>query len=265
MRYTLTSITLFILLISSACSFRTVIHPYPYHYSGNPEEATDKVEIVRQKGYFYIEPDSGKKISLEYSNGSLHVNTGLFREPAFSKNDTYTNPITLKEYSLSAVAKYNTEYNADEFILSVTEVGSDSVVGYVEGLVEDATVFFNERAFRFTALEYFEPRIRKSKVDGKTVWNHYPFGASWSVDIENVMVGEVVQGSPVTKRFGADAHYGESFTLLFFEEMDTSMKSDLINAWIVYLALADIDYYYYECNYEYPANDGSCPGSVIVK
>ncbi len=264
MRLTLTSIVILIILISSACSFKTVIHPYPYQYSGNPEEAADKVEIIRQNGYFYIEPDSGKKVSLEYSNGSLHVLSGMFRTPAFTKNDTYSNPITKNKYSISAEAKYNADYNADEFVLSLTEVGSDSVLGFVEGLVEDAVVYFNERAFRFSALEYFEPRVRKSKDEGKTIWNHYPFGATWSVEIEDVMVGEVLQGSPVTKRFGTEAHYGESFTFLFFKEMDNSSKAGLINAWMVYLALADIDYYYYECDYN-DQYDEDCPGSVVIQ
>ncbi|MBO6525100.1 MAG: hypothetical protein JJ971_14825 [Balneolaceae bacterium] len=265
MRSLLTLIALFILLFSTGCSFRTVVHPYPYQYSGNPEEAVDKLELIRQNGYFYVEPDSGKKVSLNYSNGALHVNTGFFKAPSFSKNDAYTNPITLREYALSASAKFNADYDADEFTLNVTEVGSDSVLGFVEGLVEDATVFFNESSFRFTALEVWGPKVQKEKADGETVWNHYPFGGSWSLQVNNVMVGEIVQGSPVVQRFGAKSHYGESFTFLFIKEISTSLEAELINAWMAYLALTDIEYYYYECNYDYPANDGSCPGSVIVK
>lgn len=241
-----------------------MINQYPYGYSGNPSEAADKMEIQRQDGYFYVNPDSGKKVSLEYSNGALHINTGILKEPVWTKNDSFINPVSKRKYGITAEASYSSEFKADEFLVSITEAETDTISGFIEGLVEDATVFFIDNSYRFTALEYWEPRIKREKADGKNVWSHYPFGASWSVEVNGIIVGEVLQGSPVVTRFGAKTNYGESFTFLFLEEIDTSQKTNLINAWMTYLALSDIDYYYYECDY-YDSYDQDCPGSVVVR
>lgn len=252
------------MILTQSCLYKNVINQYPYGYSGNPAEAADMIEIQRISEYFYIDQKSGERVSLDYSNGALQILSELLKTSEWSKHDSFQNPITQQSYKIRASASYNPEFNADEFLVNLIGTEADTTIGFIEGLVEDATVYVRDVSFRFTALEYWEPKVKKEKVAGENVWNHYPFGGSWSFEINGSIAGEVVQGSPVVKKFGVETNSGESFTFLFIEETERSMKAYLINAWMVYLALSDMEYYYYECDYSDPY-DQDCPGSVIVR
>ncbi len=251
-------------LILTGCSFKTVVHPYPRSYNGNPDEAVDKLEIQRSNDYFLISLDTTVRLPLSYSDGSLHVSMGILTDQSWRKNDSFINPISEKKYAINALAKYNPEFNADEFVVTLSEFGSDSALASLEGLVEDATVFMGENAFGFTALDFWEPEIKRVQTDRGTEWHHYPFGGTWSLSINDVILGEIIQGSPVVNRGKIKTNYGVSYTFVFIEMVDELIKSDLVNAMLAYLALVDMEYYYYECDLDNP-QDQACPGSIIVR
>ena len=260
MRYSLFLLCVFLF---SGCSFKTIIHPYPYQYDGNPEDATEWFEIQKISDYVFIDPDSSVSLALGYKNGSLHIRKTLSSEPSWEKTDEFINPITQQKYIIQALARYDSEVNADEFILTVSESDSNFIIAYTEGLIEDATVFFDENIYRFTALEFWESKVRKVKGEDGTEWHHYPYGGIWSLSVNDVILGEIVQGSPIKKRMGIKANYGFSYTFILLEEIDQIQKAEFINVLLAYLALVDMEYYYYECDPNNP-QDEACPGSIVV-
>ncbi|MEQ9308422.1 MAG: hypothetical protein RLN90_03145 [Balneolaceae bacterium] len=254
----------FSILTVTGCSFKTVVHPYPQQFRGNPEEAIDRFEIQRLNNYSYIDPDTTEKIPFSYSDGSLYIDNKILRSATWNKKDSFQNPITNQNYEINALVAYNPEFKADDFIITMTDSESDSVLAIVEGLVEDATVFYNGNFFRFTANEFWEPTIKKMKTDEGTEWHHYPHGGSWALTINDEILGEIIQGSPTVKRSGITSNSGVSYTFLFDQEINKQLKIDLINSMLTYLALIDMDYYYYECNIDYPQGE-ACPGSIVVR
>tara|TARA_R110000868_G_scaffold410693_5_gene699848 strand:- start:25544 stop:26329 length:786 start_codon:yes stop_codon:yes gene_type:complete len=254
----------FSILTVTGCSFKTVVHPLPYQYDGNPDEATDRFEIHDVNDYIFIDPDTSARLPLSYSNGSLYVLKWPNNDPAWTKNDHFINPISKIKYTVNASVKYNSDVEADEFTVTMNEGGSDSVFAFIEGLVEDATVYYGENIFRYSALNFWEPEVKKVKGPDGTEWHHFPHGGTWSISFNDVIIGEIIQGSPVIDKSGIKANYGVSYTFLFIETIDEALKTDFINTFITYLALVDMEFYYYECDPYYPKGE-ACPGSIKIR
>ena len=250
-------------VILSGCSFKSAVHPYPYQYTGNPEEAADQMYILRQDGYLFLDADSSEKTSLNYKNGALAISNGVDSDKEWLKEDTFSNPVNNQIFSIKSVAKYTPEYEADEFIVELYEGESDSVLALAGGYVDDAFITFSQNEYRFTQLNVWDEETIQENRNRKVIVNYYPFGASWSLSINGTMIGEIIQGSPVVDHYGSQTHYGQSFTFLFFKKTKKVVKAELINAWMAYLALTDIEYYYYECDYNYEY-DLDCPESIDV-
>lgn len=93
--------------------------------------------------------------------------------------------------------------------------------------------------------------------------HYYPFGGTWSFSINDVIVGEIVQGSPILNREGKESNFGVLYAYLLLESVTPSLKADIVNTMLAYLALVDLEYYYYECDLNFLRAE-VCPEIITV-
>ncbi len=237
---------------------KVIVHQYPIHYTGEPEQAIDKFEFIIKNGelYFFKASDS-TEVPFVYTSGILNVINGLKSDSIWEKSNSLVNPITKQAYTIDAQAQYNPEFDADEFMVSISTITDDSIAAYIEGSVDDATVIYGQNNYRFISLGISEPQYQELSTNVSVI-NEYPYGETWSLSINDVILGEIVQGSPVIYRPEIDFNYGVSYTFLFIEKIDPSTKEELRNSMLAYLSLLDMEFYYYECDLK-NLNDEDCP------
>lgn len=250
--------------LSALSCTKVIVHQYPIHYTGEPEQAVDKFEFILKNGelYFFKATDS-TEIPFVYSNGVLNIINGVKSDSIWAKSNSLVNPITKLAYSIDAQAQYNPEFDADEFIVSISTIVDDSVIAFIEGSVDDATVIYGQNTFRFISLGISEPQYQELSTYVSVI-NEYPYGETWSLIINDVIVGEIVQGSPVIYSPGTDYNYGVSYTFLFIEKIEPSTKAELINSMLAYLSLLDMEFYYYECDIN-NLRDEDCPELIKIQ
>ncbi len=258
------SVLLFLALIStSGCSFKTVLHPYPQQFQENPEDYPDRLVLQKTGNFEYLPHNSDQKIDLNYSEGTLFIDDGW--SPILEKQDRFINPITSEEFEIASKAFYDSDEKEDIFEVLVTKKDSANVHITITGNSDSALIIDSKNdSLMIQMLNMWAPSVQKTKGDDGNEWHHYPLGGMWQLTDEKGNKFKIVQGSPVKKQLGSPTHYGESFTFLFESPVSESLKEELINIFIGYWNLTNIQFYFEECDFEEPSSD-ACPGSIIIK
>ena len=258
-------VILFGILFSTGCSFKTIVHPYPEKFKDDPNSYTDNITLHKDGKLTYI-PDLNKSdISedLNYKEGALIIDDGW--SIRLKKEDRFINPISNNEILVIAEAYFDDQLKEDIFEVLLRNK-DNTFYGYtISGTAQNTTIIRSDSTvFQISAKEFWAPSVKKVKTEDGNEWHHYPLGGTWNYinDLNDQYL--VVQGSPVKKKLGAKANYGESFTLLSNTELSDEFKSEFINVFLAYWHLANIQFYYEECDLENPSSDG-CPGSIIIK
>lgn len=250
----------------TGCSFKTIVHPYPQEFD-EFERISFKDNIVLHKdGKLKYIPDRNKPdttIDLNYKEGSLYVDNGRFYH--FKKVDEFTNPETKSTFKIISEAYFDDQKKEDVFRVLLTKKNDSSTLYELSGTSRSSTAIRSDSAaFRIIAQKMWAPSVKKVKSNERTEWHHYPLGGTWDYIDNSDHRYILVQGSPVKKRLGVKANYGQSFTLLSETELSDAFKSEFINIFLGYWSLTTLQYYYEECNLEHLSSE-ACPGSVIIK
>ena len=258
--------TVYILGVSlfTGCSFKTIVHPYPKEFKEDPDSYKDNITLHKDGKLTYI-PDlieADIHIDLKYKEGALIVDDGWSYH--FKKEDKFINPITKNEIFMIAEAYFDDQQKKNIFRVSLMEKKNTSIVYEFSGTSRNSTIIRSDSTvFQIVAKDLWAPSVKKVKTENGNEWHHYPLGGTWHYIDDSVNPYLIIQGSPVKKRLGAKANYGESFTLLSNTVLSNEFKSEFINIFLGYWHLTNIQYYYEECNLENNVSD-TCPETIII-
>lgn len=250
---------------STGCGFKTIVHPYPQEVEKKINSYKNKITLHKDEKLKYLPdgnvPDS--LIDLNYKEGSLYVDTGWSYR--LKKEDQFSDPFTKSAFTVTSEAYFDEQSRENVFKVNVLNKKNPEYGYLVTGTSQNSTVLRSDSAvFQIIAEDLWSPSIKKLKTENGNEWHHYPLGGTWEYFDEMGEQYLVAQGSPVGKKLGSKANYGESFTLLSNEELSKKFKSEFILVFLGYWHLTNIQYYYEECDFENISSDG-CPGSVIIK
>lgn len=253
------------ILFSTGCSFKTIVHPYPQKLEESIKSYKDDITLHKDGKLKYLPNINDANIfeDLNYKEGTLYVDSGRFYR--LKKEDQFSEPITNSGFIVTSEASFDDQMREDVFKVMLRKKESSEYQYIITGTSKNATIARSDSAvFQIFAKDLWPPSVKKVKAENGNEWHHYPSGGSWEYFDESNERYLVVQGSPVKKRLGTEANYGQSFTLLSNTELSDEFKSEFIIVFLGYWHLANIQYYYEECDFENLSSD-ACPGSVIIK
>lgn len=253
------------IFFSTGCSFKTIVHPYPQKLEESINNYKTGITLHKDGKLKYL-PDRNDSESfndLNYKEGALYVDAGRFYR--LKKEDRFSDPFTNSVLVVTSEAYFDDQLREDVFKVTLRKKESSEHKYIITGTSQNATIARSDSInYQIIARDFWAPSVKKVKTEDGNEWHHYPLGGTWDYFDPSNERFLVVQGSPVKKRLGAEANYGESFTLLSNTEHSDTFKSEFIIVFLGYWHLTNIQYYYEECDFENLSSD-ACPGSVIIK
>lgn len=242
------------------CSYKTIIHKYPYLYTQKPDYSVDLLELYWVDDFIYLDKKLGLKQALFYTDGTLYVRSDSLGTIIWSKEDYFITPYTGIEYAIKAMATYDKGNNMDGFSVQIIEAKSDSMIAYIDGLTEDAYIFFDDQHFQITEIGFSNSRLfTADDINGRTS-HYYPEGNLYTVSMNDVLIGGIVQSKQEINNHDSSNLY----IIDLYTSLSDSSKSNLITSTLAYLALTDIEFYFYECN-PYDVENTICPDTIIIE
>jgi hypothetical protein len=252
-----------LLIVSTGCSIKTIVHPYPAEHSLRIENEENKFEIqLRDGDYFLLNKILADTSAMEFRSGTLEVTDRNY--PDFRKVDSFIDPINGQTYYLDSFAFYDSQNKYDQLSTSVYNE-ADSLLGIVSGIPESGAFSINGNEYRFELVDSWMDGYDLIEEDGIKYYHHYPYGGEINIFKSDRIYAKVIQGAVVDKTLSRDSYRGVSYMVIFPIGPTEQDLPDIVTTLMAYFSFVDMNYYYTECDYAEPQADGSCPGSIIVK
>lgn len=253
------------ILFSTGCSFKTIVHPYPQELEESINSYKDDITLHKDGKLKYLPNRDDAEVfeDLNYKEGALYLDAGRFYR--LKKEDQFSDPFSGSGFIVTSEAYFDDQLREDVFRVILRDKESSEYKYIITGTSQNVTIARSDSInYQIIARDFWPPSVKKVKAEDGNEWHHYPLGGSWDYIDQSNERFLVVQGSPVKKRLGAEANYGQSFMLLSDTELSDEFKSEFIIVFLGYWHLTNIQYYYEECDFENLSSD-ACPGSVIIK
>lgn len=252
-----------LLLFATNCSFKTIVQPYPPAQLERILDEQYKIKIQFRNGDYSlinsIQPDT---LSLNYQPGELRITEGNITE--WSKVDYFFNPIDSSDFYLDSFAFFDVKSQRDELITDLY-TRSDSLISSFSGLPEWTDITYKGQALTIRMEDSWMDGYTRTEENGERYYYHYPFGGEFTLYEGTVKLVSVIQGGVVDKALGMDSYQGTEYTVLFRQLPNSGNINDIINILMTYFSFVDLNFYYSECDYNSPVNDGSCPGVIVIR
>ncbi|MEX0679946.1 MAG: hypothetical protein WD097_01070 [Balneolales bacterium] len=253
---------------------KTALHSFPEELNEKANSRIPSFEIHLMHTYRYLDSPGEQPISLNYQNGTVFVSTGLLNIPnriRWEVKDRFTNPVDQKQYILSVIAE-NVEREdktgMDERIrVSITPSEQEDATGLIEGVPGQISGRFHGVSYSLNINDFWQDKVAKrNTTDDKTVWNHYPEGAVYSLSQDEVFFGEVLTGQVLVNILGRKGFGGKRWAVYLDSKLTEESKGRLVSLLLSYHLIETMTRYAEDCDYKNPENTrDACPGVLVVR